>query len=120
VKVTHDASIKLGIPTVNFKQIGPIRQCASVKVSVVNNPFCYGGISSFRGQKARFAGVLNWPHNQYKKGGDYYIGALGLKICIEFRYKVRVFFEVLEAMKLATKYVTFANFTQEKMLQSSP
>lgn len=116
LKVKHDASINAAFPLVNFNN-WQSDKTRVFTVSAGQYPLLRWDLQSFRGQKAKGAGVLELTTQSIQKGGDY-ISALGEDFGIEFD-KVRVF-EVLGGdANWQQQTVTFANFTQGKDLQST-
>ena len=116
LKVKHDASIDAAFPLVNFNN-WQSDKTRVFTVSAGQYPLLRWDLQSFRGQKAKGAGVLELTTQSIQKGGDY-ISALGGDFGIEFD-KVRVF-EILGGdANWQQQTVTFANFTQGKDLQST-
>lgn len=116
LKVKHDATINSAFPLVNFNN-WKSDNARVLTVSAGQYPLLRWDLQSFRGQKANGAGVLELTTQSVQKGGDY-IGALGEDFGIEFD-KVRVFEIFGGDENWQQNTVTFANFTQEKDIQST-
>ena len=115
LKVKQDATINSAFPLVNFNN-WTSDKTRVLTVSAGQYPLLRWDLQSFRGQKAKAAGVLELTTQSVQKGGDYK-GALGEDFGIEFD-KVRVFEVFGGDENWQQQTVTFANFTQGKDLQS--
>ncbi|MGY5798767.1 hypothetical protein [Rheinheimera faecalis] len=116
LKVKHDATINSAFPLVNFNN-WTSDNTRVFTVSAGQYPLLRWDLQSFRGQKAKAAGVLELTTQSVQKGGDYR-GALGEDFGIEFD-KVRVFEIFGGDENWQQNTVTFNSFTQGKDLQST-
>ena len=115
VKVKHDAVINSAFPKVNFNN-WQSDGARVLTVSAGQYPLLRWDLQSYRGKKADGAGVLALTTQSVQKGGNY-VAALGEDFGIEFD-KVRVFEIFGGDADWQQSSVTFANFTQEKDLQT--
>lgn len=116
LKVKHDASINAAFPLVNFNN-WQSDKTRVFTVSAGQYPLLRWDLQSFRGQKAKGAGVLELTTQSLQKGGNY-VAALGEDFGIEFD-KVRVFEILAGDANWQQHSVTFQSFTQGKDLQST-
>ncbi|MBU0912826.1 MAG: hypothetical protein KKF22_09840 [Gammaproteobacteria bacterium] len=116
LKVKHDASINSAFPLVNFNN-WTSDNTRVFTVSAGQYPLLRWDLQSFRGQKAKAAGVLELTTQSLQKGGNYR-GALGEDFGIEFD-KVRLFEVFGGDENWQQNTVTFKSFTQGKDLQST-
>lgn len=114
LKVNQDASINSAFPLVNFNN-WTSDNARVFTVSVGQFPLLRWDLQSFRGQKAKGSGVLEFTTQSLQKGGNY-VAALGEDFGIEFD-KVRVFEILAGDANWQQHSVTFQSFTQGKELQ---